>query len=296
MLNFQPLKLEDLETYQRFYQLCDVKCSDYTFVNMWAWNDKYKFELAYDGDICWICSHEDKTPRFFSPIGNWRQCDWTERFAEVSENGAWFYKVPESLLHKIKASYPGKIIYKEDRANWEYIYKVRHLIELNGQKYRNKRKALNQFKELYDYEYKPMTKKDIPEVLAFQKQWLEQSEAAEEKNLINENKAIKRVLEHWDYFKDVLTGGILYINSEIIAYTIGEFVADNTLIIHFEKALYNFRGAYAAINQIFLENSGPIKYVNREQDLGDGGLRKAKMEYRPLKFIKKYNLFCCSKH
>ena len=296
MTPFHPLALEDYERYRRYYDRCRDKSADYSFINMWGWNDKYHFELDYDDDLCWICSRGRHHCHMYSPIGKWQQENWPQRMSLFSEGCLKFHRIPENLAGQIKKGYPGRIFIKEDRGNWEYIYDAAELTALSGQKYRSKRKGASQFKEMYDYEYRPITSKDIPELCNFQKNWLSQPENSAEGCLLEENKAIHRILEHWHIFKDRLHGGILRVNGEIVAYTVAENVAPQEMIIHFEKALYNYKGAYAAINQLFLENNPDCRLVNREQDMNDPGLRRVKMNYKPIKFLKKYDLICFELH
>ena len=105
----------------------------------------------------------------------------------------------------------------------------------------------------------------------------------------NENKAIDKVLAGWKIFQPQIFGILLKQDGKTVGYTIAEKQDADTLIIHFEKALYEVRGAYPALNRITLQNNAEYKIVNREQDLGLEGLRRAKMEYNPFGFIKKYN-------
>ena len=98
------------------------------------------------------------------------------------------------------------------------------------------------------------------------------------------------MLDNWQHLSGV-TGGALKVDSTLVAYTVAEAMPDNTLVIHFEKGCPDFKGSYQAINQMFLENdAGTSTLVNREQDLGDQGLRKAKLSYNPVDFVRKYRV------
>lgn len=296
MIQFHPLEIEDCARYRQYYEKCRDKSADYSFINMWGWNDKYHFELAYDDDLCWICSRGKNHCHMYSPVGNWQQKDWPQRINLLSDGCIKFYRIPEGLARQLEKDYPGQIFTKEDRGNWEYIYDAAELTALSGQKFRSKRKAANQFKEMYDYEYQNMSSKDIAEICTFQNIWLDQPENAGDSCLQQEHNAICRILHNWDKLCRNLLGGILRVNGEIVAYTIAEIISRDEIIVHFEKALYNFKGAYAAINQLFLENNQGFRLVNREQDLNDQGLRRVKLNYKPIKFLKKYDLICMELH
>ncbi|MCD6584595.1 MAG: DUF2156 domain-containing protein, partial [Desulfobacteraceae bacterium] len=120
--------------------------------------------------------------------------------------------------------------------------------------------------------------------------------------LANENIAIAKVLSNWECL-DGIIGGCILVKGTMVAYTIGERLIDDTLVVHFEKGDTDYKGVYQAVNQMFLEHETPdlsdtvsgmrregIQRVNREQDLGDEGLRKSKKSYHPVKFLKKYQV------
>lgn len=109
----------------------------------------------------------------------------------------------------------------------------------------------------------------------------------EHKTILAENEAVNRMLNDWQRLPGHIFGGVLIIDNRIMAFALGERLDDDTIAVHFEKASYAYRGAYAAINRIMLENIGSnYRFVNREQDLGIEGLRKVKLEYNPVRFIK----------
>lgn len=134
----------------------------------------------------------------------------------------------------------------------------------------------------------------IPDIKEFQRQWLNQPEVKkdkEHKTILAENEAVNRMLDDWQHLPGHIFGGVLIIDNRIMAFALGERLDDDTIAVHFEKASYAYRGAYAAINRIMLENVGSnYRFVNREQDLGIEGLRKVKLEYNPVRFIKKYGV------
>ena len=141
------------------------------------------------------------------------------------------------------------------------------------------------------YIYKPITTEHLDEVMECLVRWNDEKELTISKQLKAESKGIENVINNLD-FLDMRAGGI-WIDNKLEAFTIGSYANDKTeAIIHSEKANYNIRGLYAAINQIFLQEAYPnIETVNREDDLGIPGIRKAKMSYRPIRLLKKYNIF-----
>ncbi len=120
-----------------------------------------------------------------------------------------------------------------------------------------------------------------------QMEWCQWREAECDATLKAENRAIARVVKDWDRLPNLL-GGAVRVEGRMIAYTVAEPLDESMLVIHFEKGHTGFKGVYQAVNQMFLkEQGGRYAFVNREQDLGDEGLRKAKVSYNPVSFLKK---------
>ncbi len=286
---FSPLNLNERSQYDALYQMCPEKPADLSFVNLWSWQDKYKYQWKFDEDLCWlrICN-KDKT-EYLAPVGNWRQKNWKRRLAALKLTELSLSRVPKSLVCGLKSEIPFAAV--PDRGNWEYLYKVSDLTGLKGAGYKNKRRQLNRFLETYNYEYRPLGLREIPDLIELQRVWLEQKEITINNNLLAEHQAVLQLLENWQEFSSRMLGGVLYADGLPIAYTLAEKADREYLIVHFEKALYRYKGAYPAINWLFLKHlPESFEYVNREQDLGEEGLRRAKMEYNPVGFIKKYSL------
>jgi len=162
-------------------------------------------------------------------------------------------------------------------------------VALRGNKFHKKKNLLNQFNKKYEWEYKPMCSVCIDQVLTMQAEWIkwfEENDPSEA--LVAENTAITRVLTNFDKIGG-LFGGTISCDGKVIAYTVAEPLCEDTVVIHFEKGNVAYKGVYQAINQMFLKNDAvQFTHVNREQDLGDEGLRKAKLSYNPTFFLKKF--------
>jgi hypothetical protein len=201
-----------------------------------------------------------------------------------------FLRIPEELLRVWEKNIEDRIRREDERAHWDYIYDVKELIELKGNRFHKKKNLVNQFKKKYDYQYVPFDAKMIDMALAMQEDWCTWRDCESSEALSAENRAISRILDNWQTIYG-LTGGALLVGQEMVAYTIAEQLSQGMIVIHFEKANPDYKGAYQAINQMFLEhNREQFYFVNREQDLGDEGLRKAKLSYHPIDFLKKYRV------
>jgi hypothetical protein len=127
----------------------------------------------------------------------------------------------------------------------------------------------------------------MEQAMAMQEDWCTWRDCESSDLLAAENRSILRIFDHWDAFDRVL-GGALFVENIIVAYTLAEPLTADSLVIHFEKGCPAYKGAYQAINQIFLVRSASgYRFVNREQDLDNDGLRKAKLSYNPVDFLKK---------
>ena len=135
-----------------------------------------------------------------------------------------------------------------------------------------------------------MTPDCVEGVLQMQEEWCSWRDCESGDTLVSENEAIRRVLENWDNMPGMF-GGVIEVDKRIVAYTVAERLDEKSLVIHFEKGHAEFKGIYQAINQLFLADAaGDFALVNREQDLDDPGLRKAKESYHPVGYLKKYEV------
>ena len=184
----------------------------------------------------------------------------------------------------------GTLTIDESRGHWDYLYAATELVALQGNRFHKKKNLLNQFMKKYDYQYLAFDEALVETALGMQENWCTWRDCEAEEALNAENRAITRVLNNWGSFEKLIGGAIL-VDGEMAAYTLGERLAGDTLLIHFEKGSPGYKGIYQAINQMFVEQEqATCQWVNREQDLDNEGLRKAKMSYNPVDFIKKYTL------
>jgi uncharacterized protein len=198
-------------------------------------------------------------------------------------------RVPEELLFQWVARLPGRIQVEEAREQWDYLYSLPDLIELSGNKFHNKKNLLNQFKKKYRFSYHSIEPSLIHTVLSMQEDWCAWRDCESVETLASENQVIKRVLQAWEDLSGIM-GAAIFVDEKPRAFTVAQALKEDTLLIHFEKGLPEYTGIYQAINQMFLEHNKGFAFVNREQDLGDEGLRKAKLSYNPTGYVRKYRV------
>jgi hypothetical protein len=271
----------------------DQQSSDYSFPILWSWAVDYGYQTAIERETGLFWVRQTKPDIYnLAPIGDWHRDTWeqliTERFGKKSE----FWLVPERLLEIWKEQFGDKLEAEDERGSWEYLYNINDLAALAGNKYMRKRNRVNQFMRRYDSVYKPITPDVIPEVMRFQEAWCQANDCSGTSGLLHEHHGILRILKHWGEIPH-LRGGLLEVNGNIVAYTIGE-ISSKSLIVHFEKASLEYGAAYQAINKEFLvhilEEKPGLSVVNREEDMNDPGLREAKLSYLPSGFVKKYHV------
>lgn len=276
-LIFESLDIHHRSEYERYLSDSGIVSSQYSFLALWAWRDAERTEICFDGHypVCWLKNRKG----LLAPICR-SGLDWGKIVAEKFPNGVIFNDVPEQL--KIDGG-----ISEELRSEWEYVHLVSDLAELKGKNFHQKRTHVKNFERKYRSVYAPILEDDFDEIKIFQGEWLakQQPRAA----LDEENDAIARILECWSDFP--LFGATVKVEGKIAAYTIAEELAPDTLDIRFEKALSEYEGLYQALNRDFLARQGKsYKWVNREEDMGIGNMRKAKMSYFPIRFVKKWRI------
>lgn len=290
-LQFEPIRIERQSDYLELLDVSSEKASDYSIINLWAWADVYGLEWAWTPDLVWIRqSRPDE--KYWAPVGDWERTDWLKTLRLHFGRSMSFDRVPESLIQIWQQTTGLDCQALPSREHWDYLYSVTDLVELKGNKYHKKKNLLNQFSKTYDFQYMQLNPDNIHQTLQMQENWCVWRDCASQAALDSENQAISRVLKNWRRFQR-LSGGAIMVGTDMAAYTVAERLSTDMLVIHFEKGNHDFKGIYQAINQMFLENAGQgFHMVNREQDLGNEGLRKAKLSYNPVGFLKKYHVKC----
>lgn len=288
-LQFEPIQLEKQQDYAKRLARCPQAASDYSFLNLWAWAEDYELRWAWEENLVWIKQTQPQE-HFWAPVGDWEEIDWIARFDEDKGGYTTFIRIPQKLAESWRTSLGDRVKIAEDRGHWDYIYTVADLIDLRGNRYHKKKNLLNQFRKKYDYRYVVLDSELVEHAKGMQEDWCTWRDCESSDILSAENRAIYRVLQNWDRLEGA-SGGALMVDQAMVAYTVAEALTDDTVLIHFEKGDTEYKGAYQAINQMFLAYSAKdFNFVNREQDLNDEGLRKAKLSYLPVDFYRKYRV------
>ena len=237
-------------------------------------------------------SEDDTHVSFAFPIGEAGDIQKAMKVMEEysREKGYPFsmYNVTADNFEELEAWYPGRFQIEYNRDLADYIYESEKLAALSGKKLHGKRNHINKFKSVYEgrWSYEPVTEDNVEECFQMALRWRNDNGCEEDEE---KNAEMCVTLNALRLFKELeLVGGILRIDGEVVAFTIGEPLSADTFVVHIEKAFADIQGAYPMINQQFVEHECmEYQYVNREEDTGSEGLRKAKLSYRPAFLVEK---------
>ena len=289
MLEFSPIVAEDVVTYNKYRAKCPSMASESSFTTLFIWNGYYNLECCENGEFLFIRFNiKGKEPSYFFPIGDGdirKAIDELSLYSKSRNENLVFRLVSKENKEKLFELYGDRFSCEESRDCFDYIYSVEKMISLSGKKLHSKRNHLNYFLESYDFEYVEVKDSEMLEKCACKAYELVGNKTKNKNSY--ELGAMKSYFEN--YFKFSQTGGAILSDGEVIAMSFGEKIDDKTALIQIELADEGFRGAYQAINKFFCEKEWKeFEYVNREEDMGIEGLKKAKMSYQPQFLLEKY--------
>lgn len=290
VLKFHEITLADKAWMDKKFAEDNRNACEYTFVNNFIWRKAYRVEVAEICQCLVIRFHKQEQDCYSYPVGNGdkKAAIQTLLFA-CKEKGAPLVMSPLSVDDKrqLQAWFPGRFLLEAERDSFDYIYAREKLATLAGKKMHGKRNHIARFKDGGDWSYEPMTDANLEECRTMTYSWMKMR--AEKWNEEMEEEVVV-LHEAFDHRKELgLIGGVLRREGEIVAFSMGEPLNQDTFVVHFEKAYPDMQGAYPMINQQFVQNACTgYTYINREEDTGDEGLRKAKLSYYPEILLEKY--------
>lgn len=288
MLQFKDVELKDKEKANFYLKQKNYFLCAYCFTDIFIWQNAYKTKIAFDDDFMYIKSGSGKNAYFTAPMGRGNLASAIDKMAEVSHaEGAplRIYALPVEIKEQMEALYPDKFIYKDGRDGADYIYSAESLMYLKGKKLHGKRNHINKFLSEYGdrWTYEDLTEENIKEFFSYQLKWCNDNP----ENFLGETCAVSLALKNFEALE--IKGGLLRLDGNLIAVTLGSESFDDTFVVHIEKADSSIPGAYQMINQQFAQhNFEKYRYIDREEDLGIEGLRKAKLSYYPESITENY--------
>ena len=294
MLEWSIPEAEDEDWINSCIAVSGTMASDASFANIYLLRNKYSTKISRYKDFI-IRKYSGKGARcgYTFPLG---KGDVAKALAEIEKDEKecgerlQFAFVTEEQKEVLENAMPARFCYSSDAGDSDYIYLRSELASLSGKAFHKKKNHFSKFVRTYpDYKYYEIGACNIYDAQKVADAWYYEHLQDEDASQLAEYKAIKEALDNFEELG--LIGGIIYVNDSPCAMTIASKINENTVDVHFEKAVgeYALNGGYAAINKLFSEKLDGVTWLNREEDIGIEGLRKAKLSYRPKIMLKKYS-------
>lgn len=290
MIEFKRPELEDKELIESYLHRQHSRSCEFTFANTYLWSRHYSVKFAIIEDML-VYRSEDEEPGFTFPLGDEKNI---QRAMEAID--AWckeqgleyhYHLITKEQFEMMDKLYPGEYGITYDRDAADYVYEREKLANLSGKKYHGKKNHINKFQKLYpDWRYESITPENREECFQMAQQWRKNNGCEEDEE---KNAEMCVTLNYLRLFDELgMRGGLLRAGGKVVAFSIGEVLNEDTVVVHVEKAFADVPGAYPMINQQFVihETEG-FTYINREEDTGAEGLRQAKLSYHPVYMVEK---------
>lgn len=290
MIEFKPITLADKSLITSYtFQYAPQDC-DFAFSNLCAWHFSNQSSYTVIDDSLVVRFHtEDNRLIYLMPIGKGNLVHIIGQLDEEAQKEGHPLRLqgvyPETQ-EKLEKIFPTLFEYTSYRDFADYVYLRKDLVELKGKNYQPKRNHINKFIKEYSYRYTPLTPDLLPQCLEFESRWSIEHDYVEQNGLKDERRALTYAIRHYEELE--LTGGAIWVDEEMVAFTFGAPINQNTFDINVEKANTHMDGAYSIINREFASRlPEQYIYINREEDLGIPGLRQSKLSYHPAVLLEK---------
>lgn len=296
-MKFKKLGLEDKNTIDKYIHPYKFLSCEYSFTSLYIWKDACNIEYTIYKDALILKKKDfEGNYHFMQPLGYTKEnlleiIDVLKAYREENNMKYLFKDLEESFVEEVRELHHKKheLFVEEDRDNFDYLYEANKLMTFSGKKLHSKKNHYNFFTKNYDYEVVLISgEKVIKDVIIAAEKWYEETDEKDMK-LYYEFLAIKDIVNNMDTLN--LKGVAVYVDGKLSAFSIGESLNEKLAVIHIEKGDKNIQGIYSFIAKTLIDKCfNKSEIINREQDLGIEGLRKAKMSYYPLKLEKKFIL------
>ena len=289
---FVPVDLEHKPEVDVAFAHAEPVISEFTFTNLFMWRFAHNISVSKMREhILFLAQPSGKQPFFFPPWGRGDTglvvMNCLQYLAE-KWGGGYIERMPEHYVEEHIQPLKGMDIIP-DPANDDYVYASQDLSELSGRRYDGKRNAIRKFLKAHSFEYRTIDRELVRLCLELQCYWCMEKRCELYPGLMKEERAARLAFSNYEALG--IRGGAIIVDGRVAAFSLGEKLNEDTLVVHVEKADPTIRGAYAVINQQFAQHESlGYNYINREQDLGDAGLRKAKLSYHPALMVHKFKV------
>ncbi len=287
MLDFKKIEIDDIDKWDKYTEGSDDISSESSFVNLLVWSEIYQNEIAFDGSTVFIKSRSNDFDTFRLPLGG----DLNEGLKKIEEYSGdsthGFWNADCETLRSLPKQFFEKYDRHSSRDTADYIYLQSDLAELSGKKYHSKRNHISAFGKKHNWQYEPITNENISLVRECADAWYNENSKKLDRYMLCEKNGIELMLQNMERLH--IKGGAIVTDGKVVAFTLGSPINKNVFDIHIEKALGDYAEAYAVINREFAAKElADYTYINREDDMGIEGLRKAKLSYKPQMLVEKF--------
>ncbi|MCI8539717.1 MAG: DUF2156 domain-containing protein [Oscillospiraceae bacterium] len=302
MIEFRDPVIEDRAWVEELFHAAGNRGCEYSFATMFLWHSAYRQKVARFGDFVLEYLTGSIGPSYLFPAGQGDLRPVIEALeADAAERGepCKLICVTAGHMEQLESLFPGQYEYTTDRFGFDYLYEIDRLASLGGKKLHAKRNHIHRFEEAHpDWTVEEITPANLPECVSMNRDWNRlyrnrdtEDGTPEDETLRDESHALARAFQHYEDLG--LSGLLLRTEGKVAAFTMGSPITPDTFDIHFEKAYSEMQGAYPLINREFarwIQARWPeVRYLNREDDMGVEGLRKAKESYYPDLMVEKHS-------
>jgi predicted GNAT family N-acyltransferase len=291
-IHFREVSIEDRCLWNSYLSLSGIRFCDFSFLNICAWKFYYQTELAEWKGYLLIRHYFDDNFHYFFPIGDGNIAEVLndlKTFAFENHHSFLMDCLTINQLEEIKTISIHPFSFSLDRNFSDYLYLREDWIALKGKRLQSKRNHLKRFLQNYEYEYKPYTDAYLNDCISLSKQWMKENPDLNWDSMNNELQVIQFALNNLEQLGGC--GGTLWVDGQLVAFSLGSSINEDTFVVHIEKANTSYEGIYVAMGNIFAQNlPDNYTFLNREDDMGLKGLRQSKLSYSPHKLLAKFSI------
>lgn len=291
-LEFRSPTVEDAVWAAPLLRAGGYRACEYSFTTIYMWRNYYQNEIARRGDTLFIRSGETE-PVYLLPVGGELRegIALLRDYAHERGKPLILFGADQERKEQVEGWFPGVFDWQPSENDFDYLYNTEDLVNLAGKKYHGKRNHIAAFSAANEWRYEPVTNENAGEVMEMVREWCRERGNCSDPGLKSERCAVKESLGNRDALS--LKGGLIRVGGDggkVVAMTLGSPISDEVFDVHVEKALPDYGTAYAVINREFAAHEilGRYSLINRENDLGIEGLRRAKKSYQPVRILEKY--------
>ncbi len=295
-MEFREITLEDARWAKPLLEANGYLSCEFAFVNIFIWRLIAHTEIARFEDYCILRGdYGGKHIHYQFPAGTGdlkRAVDAVLEYAKNDDKALQIVHVPPRGKKEMEALYPGVFSWRAPDAASDYLYNAADLAALPGRKYQKKRNHCSRFERQYpDWQFHEITPDDLPKICEFSNTWVTLYGNDKDAGILQEHEVVVEACRNYEALG--LVGGVVTVKGEIVAFSFGSVMGDE-FITHVEKASYDVDGAYNIINREIAKCvvAMGLPYINRENDMGEEGLRRAKQSYYPVQLLEKYVAEC----